>query len=113
MLTGANPAMRLADEETFGPVAPVFRFDTEAEALALANATRSGLAAYAFTRDIDRAWRVAEGLETGMVGMNNGIVSTETAPFGGIKESGLGREGSRHGIDEFLEMKTINLGVRP
>ncbi|AYO76007.1 NAD-dependent succinate-semialdehyde dehydrogenase [Sphingobium yanoikuyae] len=112
VLTGANPAMRLADEETFGPVAPVFRFDTEAEALALANATRSGLAAYAFTRDIDRAWRVAEGLDTGMVGMNNGIVSTETAPFGGIKESGLGREGSRHGIDEFLEMKTINLGVR-
>jgi len=114
VLTGANPTMRLADEETFGPLAPVFRFDTEAAALALAlaNATRSGLAAYAFTRDIDRAWRVAEGLDTGMVGMNNGIVSTETAPFGGIKESGLGREGSRHGIDEFLELKTINLGVR-
>ena len=105
--------MRLADEETFGPVAPVFRFETEAEALALANATHSGLAAYAFTRDIDRAWRVSEGLETGMVGLNSGIVSTETAPFGGIKESGLGREGSRHGIEEFLEMKTISVGVRP
>lgn len=112
VLTGASPAMRLADEETFGPVAPVFRFETEVEALTLANATRSGLAAYAFTRDIDRAWRVSEGLETGMVGLNSGIVSTETAPFGGIKESGLGREGSRHGIEEFLEMKTINLGVR-
>lgn len=113
VLTGARPAMRLADEETFGPVAPVFRFETEAEALALANATHSGLAAYAFTRDIDRAWRVSEGLETGMVGLNSGIVSTETAPFGGIKESGLGREGSRHGIEEFLEMKTISVGVRP
>lgn len=112
VLTGATAAMRLSDEETFGPVAPVFRFETEREALALANATRSGLAAYAFTRDIDRAWRIAEGLETGMVGMNNGIVSTATAPFGGIKESGLGREGSQHGIDEFLEMKMISLGIR-
>lgn len=105
--------MRLALEETFGPVAPLFRFETEAEALTLANSTRSGLAAYAFTRDMDRFWRLAEGLEVGMVGVNNGIISSETMPFGGVKESGLGREGSRHGIDEFLELKAISLGLPP
>jgi succinate-semialdehyde dehydrogenase/glutarate-semialdehyde dehydrogenase len=111
VLVDANEVMRLAGEETFGPVAPLFRFKSEAEALALANRTRSGLAAYAFTRDIDRFWRLAEALEVGMVGVNTGIVSNETAPFGGIKESGLGREGSRHGIEEFLELKTISLGL--
>ena len=113
VLTGANPDMRLALEETFGPVAPLFRFETEAEALTLANSTRSGLAAYAFTRDMDRFWRLADGLEVGMVGFNNGIISSETMPFGGVKESGLGREGSRHGIDEFLELKAISLGLPP
>lgn len=112
VLTGANDAMRLAEEETFGPVAPIFKFATETEALSLANSTRTGLAAYAFTQDVDRFWRVAEGLETGMVGLNSGLVSTETAPFGGIKESGLGREGSHHGLDEFLEMKSIHVGLR-
>lgn len=111
VLTKADQNMRLAHEETFGPVAPLFRFETEKEALQLANDTRSGLAAYAFTQDIDRFWRVAEALETGMVGMNNGIISTATAPFGGVKESGLGREGAHHGIEEFLEMKTINLAL--
>ncbi|PKP91933.1 MAG: succinate-semialdehyde dehydrogenase (NADP(+)) [Alphaproteobacteria bacterium HGW-Alphaproteobacteria-14] len=111
VLVGATEAMQLAGEETFGPVAPLFHFKSEAEALALANRTRSGLAAYALTSDMDRFWRVAEALEFGMVGVNTGIVSNETAPFGGIKESGLGREGSRHGIAEFLELKTISLGL--
>ncbi|QGN54022.1 NAD-dependent succinate-semialdehyde dehydrogenase [Novosphingobium sp. Gsoil 351] len=111
VLVGATEAMRLAGEETFGPVAPLFRFKSEAEALALANRTRSGLAAYAFTRDMDRFWRMAEALEFGMVAINTGVVSTETAPFGGIRESGLGREGSRHGIAEYLELKTISLGL--
>jgi len=113
VLTAANPDMQLAQEETFGPVAPIFRFETEGEALALANSTRSGLAAYAFTRDMDRFWRLAEGLDVGMVGFNNGIISSETVPFGGVKESGLRREGSRHGIDEFLELKAISLGLPP
>ncbi|WP_332812460.1 NAD-dependent succinate-semialdehyde dehydrogenase [Sphingomonas sp.] len=111
VLTGATTAMRLSQEETFGPVAPIFRFEQDEEALAIANDTRSGLAAYAFTRDIDRFWRVAEGLETGMIGLNTGIISTEVAPFGGIKESGLGREGSHVGIDEFLELKTVHIGL--
>lgn len=113
VLTGANDRMQLSQEETFGPVAPIFRFRSETEALALANATRSGLSAYAFTRDVDRFWRVAEALDTGIVGMNSGIVSTDAAPFGGVKESGLGREGSHHGIDEFLELKAIHIGLRP
>ena len=103
--------MKLANEETFGPVAPIFRFETEEQALEMANRTRAGLAAYAFTRDLERFWRVAEGLDVGMVGVNTGIVATETAPFGGTKESGLGREGSRHGMDEVLELKTITLGL--
>jgi len=104
VLTGATPRMRIAVEETFGPVAPVFRFETEEEAVALANATESGLAAYFYTRDLGRMWRVGEALEFGVVGVNTGIISYEGAPFGGVKQSGLGREGSRHGLDDYLEI---------
>jgi succinate-semialdehyde dehydrogenase/glutarate-semialdehyde dehydrogenase len=107
VLVGATPQMQIASDETFGPVAPVFRFDTEAEALALANSTESGLAAYFFTRDQGRAWRVGEALEFGVVGVNTGLISYEGAPFGGVKQSGLGREGSRHGIDEYLDHKYL------
>ncbi len=102
ILTGVTPAMAVAKEETFGPVAPLFRFSTEAEAIALANDTEFGLAAYFYGRDIARVWRVAEALEYGIVGINTGIISTEVAPFGGVKESGIGREGSKYGLDEFL-----------
>ncbi|MFP3921546.1 MAG: NAD-dependent succinate-semialdehyde dehydrogenase [Dichotomicrobium sp.] len=107
ILTDVTSDMRLAGEETFGPVAPLFRFRTEEEAIATANDTPSGLASYFYTQDLGRAWRVSEGLEFGMVGVNEGVISTELAPFGGVKESGLGREGSHHGIDEFVEMKYI------
>ncbi len=107
LLTGVRSDMVIAHEETFGPVAPVLRFDSESEALALANDTRSGLAAYFFTRDLGRMWRVGEALEFGVVGVNTGIISYEGAPFGGVKESGLGREGSRHGIDEFTDIKYL------
>jgi succinate-semialdehyde dehydrogenase / glutarate-semialdehyde dehydrogenase len=110
VLTGVTPAMVISREETFGPVAPLFRFKTEEEAVALANDTEFGLAAYFFGRDIGRVWRVAEALEAGMIGINTGIISTEVAPFGGIKESGLGREGSKYGIDEFVEVKYLCLG---
>jgi len=110
VLTDVTPAMLVAQEETFGPVAPLFRFRTDAEAIALANDTPFGLASYFYGRDIGRVWRVAEALETGMVGVNTGIISTEVAPFGGVKESGLGREGSKYGIEEFLEVKYISLG---
>jgi succinate-semialdehyde dehydrogenase/glutarate-semialdehyde dehydrogenase len=110
VLTGVTPTMLIASEETFGPVAPLFRFKTEEEAIALANDTPFGLASYFYTRDLGRAWRVAEGLEYGMVGINEGIISTEVAPFGGIKESGLGREGSKYGIDEYLEIKYVCMG---
>jgi succinate-semialdehyde dehydrogenase/glutarate-semialdehyde dehydrogenase len=102
--------MLCAREETFGPVAPIFKFDTEAEAIALANATEFGLASYFFSRDVGRIFRVAEGLEYGMVGVNTGLISTAEVPFGGVKQSGLGREGSRHGIEEYLEMKYLCLG---
>ncbi|MGH7084240.1 MAG: aldehyde dehydrogenase family protein, partial [Acetobacteraceae bacterium] len=97
-------------EETFGPVAPLFRFKTEEEAIRLANDTEFGLAAYFYTRDLGRAFRVAEALEYGIVGINEGIISTEVAPFGGMKESGLGREGSKYGIEEFLEIKYLAIG---
>ena len=107
VLSGALPSMLIAREETFGPVAPLFRFSTEAEAVAMANDTEYGLAAYFYSRDVSRVFRVSEALEYGIVGVNTGIISTEVAPFGGIKESGLGREGSRHGIDEYLEMKYV------
>lgn len=100
-----TPDMALASEETFGPLAALFPFDTEEEAVALANATEVGLAGYFYTRDLARAWRVGEALEVGMVGINTGLISTEVAPFGGIKESGMGREGSRHGIEDYLEIK--------
>ena len=110
VLADVTPAMVIAHEETFGPVAPLFRFHTDEEAIALANDTPFGLAAYFYGRDIGRVWRVAEALESGMVGVNTGIISTEVAPFGGVKESGLGREGSKYGIEEFLEIKYICLG---
>jgi succinate-semialdehyde dehydrogenase/glutarate-semialdehyde dehydrogenase len=109
VLTGATTAMKIAEEETFGPVAPIFRFETEQQAIALANATESGLAAYLYTRDSGRVWRVGEALEFGVVGINTGAISYEGAPFGGIKQSGLGREGSRHGLDDFLELKYLCL----
>src|SRR5581483_8165647 len=102
VLANATPDMLIFREETFGPVAPVFRFKTEAEAIAMANDTPFGLACYFYGRDIGRVWRVAEALEYGMVGINEGIISTEIAPFGGVKESGIGREGSKYGIDEYL-----------
>jgi succinate-semialdehyde dehydrogenase/glutarate-semialdehyde dehydrogenase len=107
VIADATPAMRVAREETFGPLAPVFRFDTEEEALRLANDTEFGLAAYVFTRGHGRAWRVPEALEYGMVGLNTGIISTEVAPFGGVKESGMGREGSRYGLDDYTELKYL------
>jgi succinate-semialdehyde dehydrogenase/glutarate-semialdehyde dehydrogenase len=107
VLTEVPPRVELANEETFGPVAALFRFTDEAEAVQRANATEYGLAAYAYTRDLGRAWRVAGALETGMVAINAGILSTETAPFGGVKQSGLGREGGRHGLGEFVEWKYV------
>ena len=99
--------MRIAHEETFGPVAPVFRFDSEDEAIRMANDTEYGLAAYFYTRDLGRTWRISEALEYGIVGVNTGIISSEVAPFGGMKQSGIGREGSRYGIDEYLEIKYV------
>jgi succinate-semialdehyde dehydrogenase / glutarate-semialdehyde dehydrogenase len=105
VLSNANPTMLVASEETFGPVAACFRFKTESDAILLANDTPFGLAAYFYTRDLGRAWRVADALEAGMVGINEGIISTEVAPFGGIKQSGLGREGSRHGLEDYTELK--------
>jgi len=116
VLANVTPAMTIAHEETFGPVAPLFTFETEADAVALANATEFGLAAYFYGRDISRVWRVAESLEYGLIGVNTGLISTEVAPFGGFKESGLGREGSKYGIDEFLEIKYLcigGIGARP
>ena len=110
VLTNVTPNMAVANEETFGPVAPLFRFKDEAEAIRMANDTEFGLAAYFYSRDIGRIWRVAEALEYGIVGINEGIISNEVAPFGGMKESGIGREGSKYGIDEFLEIKYLCLG---
>jgi len=102
--------MRVAKEETFGPLAPLFRFTTEEDVLAQANDTEFGLASYFYTRDIGRAWRVAEGLESGMVGINSGLISNEIAPFGGVKQSGLGREGSTYGMDDYLIIKYLCMG---
>jgi succinate-semialdehyde dehydrogenase / glutarate-semialdehyde dehydrogenase len=110
VLTEANSRMLLAREETFGPVAPLFRFETEADAMRMANDTEFGLAAYFYTRDLARSWRVAEALECGIVGLNTGLVSTEVAPFGGVKESGFGREGSRHGLLDYTELKYVCVG---
>jgi succinate-semialdehyde dehydrogenase/glutarate-semialdehyde dehydrogenase len=111
VLADVTPAMRCAREETFGPVAPLFKFHDEAEAIALANATEYGLAGYFYARDLGRVWRVAEALEYGMVGVNVGLIANEVAPFGGVKQSGIGREGSRHGIEEYLETKYVCLGL--
>jgi succinate-semialdehyde dehydrogenase/glutarate-semialdehyde dehydrogenase len=110
LIRDVTPAMAVAREETFGPVAPLFRFTTEEEAIRMANDTEFGLACYFYTRDIGRVWRVAEGLEYGIVGINEGIISAAEAPFGGMKESGIGREGSRHGVEEYLEIKYMLMG---
>ena len=110
VLTGVTPEMAVAREETFGPVAPLFKFTTDDDAIALANDTPYGLAAYFYGRDVRRVWRVAEALEYGIVGVNTGLISTEVAPFGGVKESGIGREGSKYGIEEYLEVKYICVG---
>jgi succinate-semialdehyde dehydrogenase/glutarate-semialdehyde dehydrogenase len=111
ILTGVTPKMAVAREETFGPVAPLFRFKTDAEAIQMANDTEFGLACYFYTRDLSRTWKVGEALEYGIVGINTGIISTEVAPFGGVKESGIGREGSKYGIEDFLEIKYMCMGV--
>jgi succinate-semialdehyde dehydrogenase/glutarate-semialdehyde dehydrogenase len=110
ILGDVTPDMLVAREETFGPLAPLFRFTTDAEAIKMANDTEFGLASYFYTRDINRVWKVAEALEYGMVGINTGLVSTEVAPFGGVKESGIGREGSKYGIEEFIEVKYLCMG---
>jgi succinate-semialdehyde dehydrogenase/glutarate-semialdehyde dehydrogenase len=110
VLTDVTTDMVITKEETFGPVAPLYRFKTDDEAIKMANDTEFGLAAYFYSRDIGRIWRVAEGLEYGIVGINEGIISTEIAPFGGMKESGIGREGSKYGIEEFLEVKYLCMG---
>ena len=111
ILTGVTQEMRVAREETFGPMAPLFRFDTEQDVIDMANATEFGLAGYFYARDLGRVWRVAEALEYGIVGINTGIISTEVAPFGGVKQSGLGREGSKYGIEDFLEIKYLCMGI--
>jgi succinate-semialdehyde dehydrogenase / glutarate-semialdehyde dehydrogenase len=110
VLADVTPKMKVAKEETFGPLAPLFRFETDEEAIRMANDTEFGLASYFYSRDIGRIWRAAEGLESGMVGINTGLISNEVAPFGGVKESGLGREGSHYGIEEFVEIKYLCLG---
>jgi succinate-semialdehyde dehydrogenase/glutarate-semialdehyde dehydrogenase len=110
VLSGVTGDMLCAKEETFGPVAPVFRFETEAEVIALANDTEFGLASYFFSRDIGRVFRVGEALEYGMVGINTGLISTAEVPFGGVKQSGLGREGAHQGMDDYVELKYLCLG---
>ncbi|MFL1453977.1 NAD-dependent succinate-semialdehyde dehydrogenase [Marinobacter sp. GN3S48] len=112
VLSGVTADMLVAYEETFGPLAPVFGFETEEEAVQMANDTEFGLASYIYTRDLARSWRVSEALEYGMVGVNEGLISTEVAPFGGIKQSGLGREGSHYGIDDYVEQKYMCLGIK-
>jgi succinate-semialdehyde dehydrogenase / glutarate-semialdehyde dehydrogenase len=110
VLAEVTPAMAVAKEETFGPVAPLFRFTTDEEAVTMANDTEFGLASYFYSRDMGRVWRVAEALEYGIVGINTGLISSAVAPFGGVKESGVGREGSRYGVDDFLEIKYLCMG---
>ncbi len=110
VLAGVTPAMRIAREEVFGPVAPLFRFSSDAEAIHMANDTEFGLAAYLYTRDPRRIWRVSGALEYGMVGINTGLISTAVAPFGGVKQSGMGREGSRYGIEDYLDTKYLCMG---
>src|SRR5579872_6198378 len=111
VIADATPDMLLSREETFGPIAPLFRFETEADAIRMANDTEFGLAAYLYTRDLSRSWRVAEALEYGIVGLNTGLISNELAPFGGIKESGTGREGSKYGIMDYTELKYLCVGL--
>ncbi|MGH8768708.1 MAG: NADP-dependent succinate-semialdehyde dehydrogenase [Burkholderiales bacterium] len=111
VLIGVNTTMKVTREETFGPVAPLFRFKTEEEGVAMANDTEFGLASYFYARDIGRIWRVGEGIESGMVGVNTGLISNEVAPFGGVKQSGIGREGSKYGIEEYLEIKYLCIGI--
>jgi succinate-semialdehyde dehydrogenase/glutarate-semialdehyde dehydrogenase len=110
VLADVAPTMRLAREEVFGPVAPLFRFKHEADAICMANDTEFGLAAYFYARDVGRVWRVSSALECGIVGINTGLISTAVAPFGGVKQSGMGREGSRHGINEYLDLKYLCQG---
>jgi succinate-semialdehyde dehydrogenase/glutarate-semialdehyde dehydrogenase len=110
VLAEVTPEMKIFREETFGPVAPLIRFSSDAEVVELANRTEFGLASYFYSRDVGRVWRVAEGLEYGMVGINTGFITTEVAPFGGVKQSGIGREGSRYGIDEYVEVKYLCFG---
>jgi succinate-semialdehyde dehydrogenase/glutarate-semialdehyde dehydrogenase len=110
ILADVTTEMKVARDETFGPLAPLFRFDTEEQAIRMANDTEFGLAAYFYSRDVGRVWRVAEALEYGIVGINEGIISTEVAPFGGMKESGTGREGSKYGIEEYMEIKYLCMG---
>jgi succinate-semialdehyde dehydrogenase/glutarate-semialdehyde dehydrogenase len=110
VIANAKPQMRFMKEEIFGPVAPVFRFETEQEAVALANDTEYGLACYFYTGDLGRAFRVMEGLRYGMVGVNEGLITTPEAPFGGVKESGLGREGGHQGLDDYLDTKYVCIG---
>jgi succinate-semialdehyde dehydrogenase/glutarate-semialdehyde dehydrogenase len=110
VLADVTTEMKVTRDETFGPVAPLFRFDTEEQAIKMANDTEYGLAAYFYSRDVGRVWRVAEALEYGIVGINEGIISTEVAPFGGMKESGIGREGSKYGIEEYMEIKYLCMG---
>jgi succinate-semialdehyde dehydrogenase/glutarate-semialdehyde dehydrogenase len=110
IISNVTTDMKVATEETFGPLAAIFKFKDEAQAIDMANDTEFGLAAYFYTRDIGRVWRVGEGLEYGIVGINEGIISTEVAPFGGVKESGIGREGSHYGIEDFLEIKYMLMG---
>ena len=110
VLADVTPEMMVAREETFGPLAPLFRFQTEEEVVAMANDSEFGLASYFYSRDIGRVWRVAEAIESGMVGVNTGLISTEVAPFGGVKQSGLGREGSAYGIEDYLVVKYICMG---
>ncbi|MFT7440804.1 MAG: succinate-semialdehyde dehydrogenase/glutarate-semialdehyde dehydrogenase, partial [Sulfitobacter sp.] len=111
IMTGVTQDMMVATEETFGPLAPLFKFDTVDDVIAMANDTIFGLASYFYAKDLSRVYKVSEALEYGIVGVNTGIISTEVAPFGGVKQSGLGREGSHHGIEDYLEMKYICMSV--
>jgi succinate-semialdehyde dehydrogenase/glutarate-semialdehyde dehydrogenase len=111
VIAGATQDMVLAREETFGPVAPLFKFETVDEVIGLANATEFGLASYFYARDLSRVWKVAEALDYGMVGINTGLISTEVAPFGGVKQSGFGREGSKYGTEDYLDIKYLCLSV--
>jgi succinate-semialdehyde dehydrogenase/glutarate-semialdehyde dehydrogenase len=110
LLVDVTPTMKVTREETFGPLAPIYRFYTDDEGIKLANDTEFGLAAYFYARDVNRIWKVAEELESGIVGINTGLISTEVAPFGGVKESGIGREGSHYGLDDYLEIKYLCYG---